>query len=159
MLVVAGTSHLTFAREDFKAQVPRWLPLKPDTVVLQSGVVEIGLGAALVLVPRQKAIVGRIAVLSLRAFSRATSRSISTGAMRSGWDTDGKRLARLFFQPALVRGHCGLRRRCGASGARTEACSEDSCAPAAIAQAAQSFGQDDDITVLSLVREAVPAEL
>jgi hypothetical protein len=35
---------------------------------------------------------------------------------------------------------------------RTEAISRQS--PAAIAQAAQSFGQDDDITVLSLVREA-----
>jgi hypothetical protein len=48
MLVTAGTSHLTFAREPFKAQVPPWIPLGPDTVVLQSGVVEISLGAALI---------------------------------------------------------------------------------------------------------------
>jgi uncharacterized membrane protein len=36
MLVTTGTSHLTFAREPFKAQVPPWIPLDPDTVVLQS---------------------------------------------------------------------------------------------------------------------------
>jgi uncharacterized membrane protein len=48
MLVTAGTSHLTFAREPFKAQVPPWVPVDPDTVVLQSGVVDCaGRGAAL----------------------------------------------------------------------------------------------------------------
>jgi uncharacterized membrane protein len=29
-LVFAGISHLTFARKDFKAQVPDWVPLKKD---------------------------------------------------------------------------------------------------------------------------------
>ena len=47
MLVTAGTSHLTFARQPFKAQVPPWVPLDPDTVVFQSGIVEIALGAGL----------------------------------------------------------------------------------------------------------------
>ena len=54
MLVFAGTAHLTFARRSFKAQVPPWLPLDPDKVVLQSGAAEITLGSALVLLPHQR---------------------------------------------------------------------------------------------------------
>ena len=42
----AGVSHLTFQREEFQAQVPQWVPLDPDLVVLASGVVEIALGGA-----------------------------------------------------------------------------------------------------------------
>ena len=47
-LLTAGTGHLTFQREEFQAQVPPWVPLDPDVVVLASGVVELALGAALV---------------------------------------------------------------------------------------------------------------
>ena len=43
-MVVAGTGHLTFARQAFQAQVPDFVPLDKDTVVLASGVVEIGAG-------------------------------------------------------------------------------------------------------------------
>lgn len=42
----AGIAHLTFARTEFYAQVPPWLPLDADFVVLASGVMEIALGAA-----------------------------------------------------------------------------------------------------------------
>ena len=48
-MLVAGTGHLTFARRAFQAQVPDVVPAAKDTVVLQSGVVEIGLGLALLL--------------------------------------------------------------------------------------------------------------
>ena len=50
MMVLAGIGHLTFQREEFQAQVPRWLPTSPefmDFVVIASGVVEIGLGPLL----------------------------------------------------------------------------------------------------------------
>ncbi|MDP4688263.1 MAG: DoxX family membrane protein, partial [Pontimonas sp.] len=40
-LVYAGIGHLTFSRTEFQAQVPVWLPLDPDFVVVASGVVEI----------------------------------------------------------------------------------------------------------------------
>ena len=46
-LIYAGISHLTFARTEFQAQVPPWLPFDADFVVLASGVVEITLGLAL----------------------------------------------------------------------------------------------------------------
>ena len=42
-LLFAGISHLTFARDEFKAQVPSWFPAK-DFTVLASGAVEIALG-------------------------------------------------------------------------------------------------------------------
>src|SRR5665648_1222184 len=48
-----GTAHLTVSRVEFQAQVPPWLPLDPDVVVVASGVVEIALGAALLLAPRR----------------------------------------------------------------------------------------------------------
>jgi uncharacterized membrane protein len=37
MLVYTGVSHLTFARQEFQAQVPPWIPLRPDLVVFLSG--------------------------------------------------------------------------------------------------------------------------
>ena len=40
-LVFAGVSHLTFARQEFRAQVPPWLPIDEEVVVVASGVVEI----------------------------------------------------------------------------------------------------------------------
>ena len=30
-LIIAGIGHLTFARKAFKAQVPKWIPLKKMT--------------------------------------------------------------------------------------------------------------------------------
>ena len=39
MLVSSGVSHLTYLREPFQAQVPPWVPLNPDLVVVLSGCV------------------------------------------------------------------------------------------------------------------------
>ena len=98
----AGISHLTFAREDFQAQVPDWFPMDKDTVVLASGVVEIAFGAALLALPKRRAAVGA----GLAAFYTAIfPGNISQYAERHdafNLDTDGKRLARLFGQPALI---------------------------------------------------------
>ena len=43
-LLVAGIAHLTGLRAEFQAQVPRWLPLPTDLVVVVSGLVELALG-------------------------------------------------------------------------------------------------------------------
>jgi uncharacterized membrane protein len=59
-LVVAGTGHLTSQREEFRAQVPEWMPIDDDPVVLASGVVEITLGLAIILLRRQRAAVGLV---------------------------------------------------------------------------------------------------
>src|SRR5258708_15720092 len=58
MLVYTGVSHLTFARQEFQAQVPPWIPLKPDLVVFLSGFLEITLGLSLLALYRYKAYVG-----------------------------------------------------------------------------------------------------
>ncbi|MDA8796823.1 DoxX family membrane protein, partial [Aquiluna sp.] len=49
-LMMAGVGHLTDARQEFQAQVPVWLPLDPDFVVVASGIVEILLGLSLLTV-------------------------------------------------------------------------------------------------------------
>ena len=102
MLMTAGTSHLTFAREPFKAQVPPWVPLEEDTVVLQSGVVEIALGAALVALPRHKTLLGFVAGTFFTAIFPGNSAQYTQRRDAFGLDTDRKRFARLFFQPILV---------------------------------------------------------
>lgn len=98
----AGTSHLTFARKDFQAQVPDWFPMNKDLVVLGSGIAEIALGASLLALPRQRKLTGT----ALAAFYAAIfPGNIAQYAERNdafGLDTDRKRLARLFGQPALI---------------------------------------------------------
>ncbi|XHP73125.1 hypothetical protein KCTC52924_00864 [Arenibacter antarcticus] len=57
-MVYAGFSHLTFYRIDFQAQVPDWVPLSINLVVILSGIVEIGLGLTLLLWKKQRGNVG-----------------------------------------------------------------------------------------------------
>src|ERR1044071_8233377 len=59
-LLFAGTSHLTWSRLEFQAQVPRWVPLPTDFVVVASGIVELALGGALIALSRYRAAVGWI---------------------------------------------------------------------------------------------------
>jgi uncharacterized membrane protein len=40
-MILAGIGHLTFSRIDFQAQVPDWVPVSKDVVVVLSGIVEI----------------------------------------------------------------------------------------------------------------------
>ncbi len=49
MIFFAGFSHLFWAREEFQAQVPQWVPMDADGVVMASGGVEITLGIGLAL--------------------------------------------------------------------------------------------------------------
>lgn len=102
-LVFAGTSHLTFARRDFRAQVPESLPLDTDAVVLGSGVAEIGLGSALLLAPRSaRRTVGTVAAWFFVAVFPGNIAQWMNQRSAFGLDTDGKRFARLFGQPLLV---------------------------------------------------------
>ena len=57
-LMYAGITHLTTNRTEFQAQVPTWVPLSADFVVLASGVVEILLGLALAGLGRHSVQVG-----------------------------------------------------------------------------------------------------
>ena len=101
-LVFAGVSHLTFAREEFQAQVPESLPLDPDTTVLASGVVEIGLGSALLFAHGKRRLVGVIAALFFIAVFPGNLAQWVHHRDGFGLDTEIKRFVRLFFQPVLV---------------------------------------------------------
>jgi uncharacterized membrane protein len=93
---------LTFARDTFQAQVPAWLPLDADFVVLASGVVEISLGLALTTIGKRQAIVGTITALFFIAIFPGNVSQYLTHTDAFGLNTDEARLIRLFFQPLLV---------------------------------------------------------
>lgn len=102
-LVFAGTSHLTFARKPFKAQVPPWMPLDTDIVVLASGVGEIALGTALLAAPKEaRQVVGCAAAGFFAAIFPGNIAQYQHHRNAFGLDTDQKRFTRLFFQPALI---------------------------------------------------------
>ena len=101
-LLLAGISHLTVSRVAFRAQVPRWVPVDADFVVLASGIVEITLGLALLLLVRRQVIVGVIvAVFFLLVFPGNISQLV-THTDSFGLNTDLARGIRLLFQPLLV---------------------------------------------------------
>ena len=100
-LVFAGISHLTFARKDFQAQVPTWVPLDVDTTVLASGVAEIAFGTALASGIQRR----RVGLLAAAFFVAVFPGNVSQWRHHRsafGLDTDAKRLARLPFQVVLV---------------------------------------------------------
>jgi uncharacterized membrane protein len=101
-LVFAGTGHLTFAREAFVAQVPKWLPLPVDFVVVASGVVEIVLGVALVVLVRHRVIVGWIVAAFFVAVFPGNIEQFVSRTDSFGLNTDLARGIRLLFQPLLV---------------------------------------------------------
>jgi uncharacterized membrane protein len=101
-LMFAGISHLTFGRSDFRAQVPVWLPLDVDFVVLASGVVEILLGLALVSATKYLPQIGLIVAAFFVAVFAGNINQYVQGVDAFGLNTDEARLIRLFFQPLLV---------------------------------------------------------
>ena len=101
-LVFTGTAHLTFARDAFVAQVPAWLPLPVDVTVVASGVVEIALGLALLVLGRRRVAVGWIVAAFFVAIFPGNIEQFVRGTDAFGLDTDLARGIRLLFQPVLV---------------------------------------------------------
>ena len=101
-LIFTGTGHLSFARTEFQAQVPNWVPLDADFVVLASGVVEIGLGLALLFVSRYRKAVGIVAAAFFVAIFPGNISQFLTGTDAFGLNSDAARAIRLLFQPLLV---------------------------------------------------------
>ena len=89
-------------RLEFQAQVPTWLPLDPDFVVLASGVVEIALGLALLTLWRFRAYVGLTAALFFVAIFPGNINQFVNRIDAFGLSTDSARGVRLLFQPMLV---------------------------------------------------------
>jgi uncharacterized membrane protein len=102
VLVSAGVSHLTVSRVEFQAQVPTWLPLDPDFVVISSGIVEILLGLALITLWPLRKRVGLVAALFFVAIFPGNINQLVNGIDAFGLNSDSARATRLLFQPVLV---------------------------------------------------------
>ena len=100
-LIYAGITHLTTSRLEFQAQVPTWVPLSADFIVLASGVVEIVLGIALASLQYRRQVGWITAAFFIAIFPGNISQYVN-GIDAFGLDTDQARLTRLFFQPLLV---------------------------------------------------------
>lgn len=101
-MILAGLGHLSFQREEFQAQVPNWIPMNQDLVVLLSGIVEILLGVAMIFWRKQRIKVGiALAIFYILVFPGNIAQ-YTEHRNAFGLDTDTKRLARLFFQPVLI---------------------------------------------------------
>jgi uncharacterized membrane protein len=101
-LIYTGTLHLTSQRLEFQAQVPPWLGLDPDFVVLASGYVEIALGIALITLWKFREEVGLATALFFILIFPGNIRQYVDRIDAFGLDTDRKRAIRLLFQPILV---------------------------------------------------------
>ena len=105
-LLSAGVSHIGSNRIAFQAQVPTWLPLDPDFVVVASGLVEITLGVLLIttalILKKYRPFVGLVAAVFFILIFPGNINQYVNQINAFGLDTDTKRLIRLFFQPPLV---------------------------------------------------------
>ena len=105
-LLSAGISHLGSNRTEFLAQVPTWLPLNTDFVVVASGLVEITLGTLLIttvlVFKKYRQIIGLLTAIFFILIFPGNINQYVNQIDAFGLDTDTKRLIRLFFQPPLV---------------------------------------------------------
>jgi uncharacterized membrane protein len=102
-MVYAGFSHLTFNRVDFQAQVPDWLPLSKDLVVILSGIVEMALGLGLAFWKKERIRFGwALALFFVLVFPGNIAQYLDHKDAFGALDSDNARLIRLFFQPVLI---------------------------------------------------------
>ena len=105
-LTSAGLSHLGSNRKAFQAQVPTWLPIDADFVVIASGLVEIALGITLIttvfIFTKYRKVIGLATAIFFVLIFPGNINQYVNGIDAFGLDTDQKRLIRLFFQPLLV---------------------------------------------------------
>ena len=101
-MITAAMGHFTFQRIDFQAQVPNWVPMDKDLVVILSGIVELAIGLALIFLTRYKTLIGiGLAIFYVLVFPGNIAQYLN-GTDALGMNTDQARLIRLFFQPVLI---------------------------------------------------------
>lgn len=102
ILLTAGIGHLSWARVEFLAQVPDWVPLNGDLVVILSGIVEISMGLSLIFWSNQRVRVGWIVALFFVLVFPGNVSQLITHTNAFGLNSDLLRGIRLLFQPVLV---------------------------------------------------------
>ncbi|MEO5977071.1 MAG: hypothetical protein ABIS36_04620 [Chryseolinea sp.] len=101
-LVGAGIGHLTWARQEFQAQVPPWVPMNTDLVVILSGIVEILLGGSLLMLKRYRIKVGWVAAIFFLLVFPGNIAQFANHRDGFGLNSDTSRFIRLLFQPVLI---------------------------------------------------------
>lgn len=101
-MLLAAVGHMTFQRLEFRAQVPQWVPLDTDLVVILSGVVEAVLGLGMIIAGKWKVRVGLALALFYVLIFPGNIAQYLNGIDAFGLDSDRARLIRLFFQPVLI---------------------------------------------------------
>jgi len=102
-LITAGIGHLTFARKEFQAQVPDWVPLTKDDTVVYSGIAEILLGTATIAAPEKyRKTMGQIVATFFAAVLPGNISQYKNRRDSFGLNDDKTRLARLFMQIPLM---------------------------------------------------------
>jgi uncharacterized membrane protein len=101
-LTYTGIGHLTFLKKEFLAQVPPWLPIEPDTVVLLSGIAEIGLGLSLLFISKQRKEVGWATATFFVAIFPGNIAQLVEHRDAFGLNSDTARWLRLPMQPVLI---------------------------------------------------------
>ena len=101
-LIIAGLSHLSFQRTAFLAQVPNWVPINPDLVVVLSGFVEIILGLCLIFFPYKKVFMGWIVAVFFVAVFPGNIAQLVNHKHEFGLNSDLLLWLRLPLQPILI---------------------------------------------------------
>ena len=102
-MIYAGFSHLTFNRIDFQTQVPDWIPMSKDLVVILSGLVEMALGLGLAFWKNKRSKFGwGLAIFFILVFPGNIAQYLNGKDAFGALDSDKARLIRLFFQPVLI---------------------------------------------------------
>jgi len=102
-MVYAGFSHLSFNRIEFQAQVPDWIPLSKDLVVILSGILEMALGLGLAFWKKERLRFGwALALFFVLVFPGNVAQYLDGKDAFGVLNSDQARLIRLFFQPVLI---------------------------------------------------------
>jgi len=102
ILLTAGSGHLTWERIEFQAQVPLWVPMNTDLVVVFSGIIELMLGASLILLSKFKSQVGWFVALFFVLVFPGNVAQLKEHRDAFGLNSDLTRWLRLPFQFVLI---------------------------------------------------------
>jgi uncharacterized membrane protein len=101
-MVLAAIGHATFQRAEFQAQVPDWVPLSKDLVVILSGIVELVLGLSMIFWKKKRIMTGIALAIFFVLIFPGNLAQYTNRIDAFGLNTDNARLIRLFFQPVLI---------------------------------------------------------